>query len=85
MWQFLEKESNQTPYMIGSYLGKKRVFNIGAGFQYQKDAMTYRNSKTDSIARYKPLQQISVDFVLRLLHKQRQTKCCNYLRCFLKL
>ncbi|HEY1040861.1 MAG TPA: hypothetical protein VGF30_15705, partial [Bacteroidia bacterium] len=44
MWQFLDKESNQLPYMTGSYLGKKRVFNIGSGFTYQKNAMWYRNS-----------------------------------------
>jgi hypothetical protein len=61
MWQFLNKESNQVPYMIGSYLGKKRVLNIGAGFQYQKDAMNYRYSKIDSVIRYKPLQQLAVD------------------------
>jgi hypothetical protein len=31
-YQFLEQESNKLPYFVGSYLGKKRVFNIGAGF-----------------------------------------------------
>lgn len=36
MYQFFDKESNQLPYTVGSYLGKKRVFNIGAGFIYQK-------------------------------------------------
>jgi hypothetical protein len=41
MWQFLDKESNQVPYMTGSYLGKKRVFNIGSGFAYQKNAVSY--------------------------------------------
>ncbi|MES2656376.1 MAG: hypothetical protein V4620_12350 [Bacteroidota bacterium] len=39
MYQFLEEESNLTPYMTGTYLGKKRVFNVGAGFQYQANAM----------------------------------------------
>jgi hypothetical protein len=38
-YQFFDQESNQVPYMKGSYLGQKRVFNIGAGMQYQKDAM----------------------------------------------
>lgn len=45
MYQFLDEESNANPYTVGTYLGKKRVFNIGAGFQYQKDAM-WRTSKT---------------------------------------
>ncbi|WP_460472679.1 hypothetical protein [Emticicia fontis] len=38
-WQFLEQETNLTPYMTGTYLGKKKVFNIGAGFVYQPKAM----------------------------------------------
>ena len=29
------------PYMAGSYLGKKDVFNVGAGFVTQRDAMWY--------------------------------------------
>lgn len=39
MYQFLDEESNTLPYLAGTYLGTKRVFNIGAGFQYQPDAM----------------------------------------------
>lgn len=38
-YQFKEQESNQTPYMTGTYLGKKKVLNIGAGFVTQKNAM----------------------------------------------
>ncbi|OOG72385.1 hypothetical protein B0E43_15965 [Algoriphagus sp. A40] len=41
-WQFLDKEANQIPYMTGTYLGKKRVFNIGGGFSTQDHAMEYR-------------------------------------------
>ncbi len=79
MWQFLEKESNQVPYMIGSYLGKKKIFNIGTGFQYQKDAMTYRNSATDTIIRYTPLQQIGVDiFFDSYLNKEKQNAITAY-------
>lgn len=39
MCQFLDEESNLNPYTVGTYLGKKKVFNIGAGFQYQANAM----------------------------------------------
>ena len=39
MYQFLDEESNLTPGTIGTYLGKKSVFNIGAGFRYQQNAM----------------------------------------------
>lgn len=31
-YQFLDEESNFLPYKVGSYLGGKKVFNIGAGF-----------------------------------------------------
>ncbi|ANQ51202.1 hypothetical protein MY04_3858 [Flammeovirga sp. MY04] len=31
-YNFLDKESNKLPFRTGSYLGKKKVFNIGAGF-----------------------------------------------------
>ena len=39
MYQFLDQESNLTPGTVGSYLGQKSVFNIGAGFRYQQNAM----------------------------------------------
>ena len=38
-YQFWDKESNMNPYMVGTYLGTKKFFNIGAGFIYQPDAM----------------------------------------------
>lgn len=37
-WNFLDKEGHNTPYMTGTYLGNKSVFNIAAGAVYQKDA-----------------------------------------------
>jgi hypothetical protein len=39
MYQFLDEESDLTPYTTGTYLGNKKVFNIGLGAQYQKNAM----------------------------------------------
>ncbi|HEY9046615.1 MAG TPA: hypothetical protein VIN08_11995 [Ohtaekwangia sp.] len=43
MWNFFDKESNTTPYMTGAYLGKKKVFNLEAGFITQKNAMWVSN------------------------------------------
>lgn len=48
-YQFKDQESNLTPYMAGTYQGEKRVFNIGAGFIYQKDAMWRLNTANDTI------------------------------------
>ncbi len=47
-WQFLEKENNTLAYTTGTYLGKKKVLNLGAGFIHQKDAMWHLNSAGDT-------------------------------------
>ncbi|RZJ72756.1 porin [Flavobacterium sp.] len=36
-WQFFDIESNLLPYKVGSYLGTKKVFNLGAGFYTAPD------------------------------------------------
>ena len=33
-YNFLDQESNFLPYKVGTYLGAKTVFNVGAGFSY---------------------------------------------------
>jgi len=38
-YQFLEEESNKSPYTTGTYLGKKKVLAVGTGFTYQRSAM----------------------------------------------
>ncbi len=44
-YQFLDQEANLTPYSTGSYLGQKRVFNLGAGFITQPGAMAYLDAQ----------------------------------------
>ena len=61
-WQFLEKENNQLPYMTGSYLGKKRVLNLGSGFSFQKDAMWHRDLSGDTISTSQQLGGIDLFF-----------------------
>ncbi len=48
MYQFFEHEPHTTPYMAGTYLGNKKVFNIGGGFIFQKDAMWYEKFGGDT-------------------------------------
>lgn len=36
-YQFLDTESNFLPFKVGSYLGTKKVFNLGAGFYHQAE------------------------------------------------
>lgn len=45
-YQFFDQENNAGPAMTGSYLGKKKIFNIGGGFYYQRNAM-YRLANHD--------------------------------------
>lgn len=45
MWQFLDEESNLTPYLSGTHNGAKRVFNVGGGFIQQDDATWHRGEK----------------------------------------
>ncbi len=37
-YQFLDQESNLLPYKVGTYLGTKKVFNVGAGWYHNADA-----------------------------------------------
>ncbi|SDA50758.1 hypothetical protein SAMN03080617_00751 [Algoriphagus alkaliphilus] len=62
-WQFHEKESNQIPYMTGTYLGKKNVFNIGVGFSTQDHATEYRETVTSPV-----IQQASRQFGLDVFY-----------------
>jgi hypothetical protein len=38
LYNFFDKETHTTPYMTGTYLGKKKVFNLEAGFISQRKA-----------------------------------------------
>ncbi len=58
-WQFLDQEANTTAYTTGTYLGAKRVFNIGAGFQIQPDAMWRAGNNGDTIE--SNMQHFAVD------------------------
>lgn len=48
-WQFLDKENNTNPYTTGTYLGKKKVVNLGLGFIHQQKAMWHLNTSMDTI------------------------------------
>ncbi len=76
-WQFLDEESNLTPYTVGSYLGKKRVFNLGAGLIYQADAMRHEKNANEIV--YSDLLLWSLDaFLDYALDKEKQTALTVY-------
>ncbi len=43
-YQFLDQESNALPYRVGTYLGTKKVFNVGAGFFNQNKAIVKKEN-----------------------------------------
>jgi len=43
-YTLFEKESTKLPYYVGSYLGKKKVLNIGAGFFAHPNGMFNSNT-----------------------------------------
>ena len=48
-YQFWDQEGNAGSGQVGSYLGKKRVFNIGAGFVHQGNAMWNTTAAGDTV------------------------------------
>lgn len=42
-YDFFEQESDKLPYFVGSYLGKKKVFSVGAGFFHHPNALAVEN------------------------------------------
>jgi hypothetical protein len=50
-YEFWDKESRIMPFTVGSYVGTKRVLNIGAGFQYQSEGVQTMTARTDENGR----------------------------------
>ena len=64
-YQFFEHESNKTAYQVGTYMQSKKVFNIGAGYQYQADAMSKGNTALPEAELY-DIKHWAVDSFLNL-------------------
>ncbi len=48
MYQFFEHEGHSTPYMTGTYLGTKKVFNVAVGGIFQKNATWRKGNSSDT-------------------------------------
>lgn len=59
IWNFLEREPHILPYMAGTYLGKKRIFNLEAGFITQPKA-TWSTPNNGADTLYYDLNQWAV-------------------------
>lgn len=49
-YQFFDQESNKLPYFVGTYLGKKKILNVGAGFYTHPKGSVSLNENLDSIS-----------------------------------
>jgi hypothetical protein len=70
-YQFLEQESNLLPYKTGSYLGTKKVFNIGAGFYNAPDAT---KSSVNSVVSKHNISLFAADVFLDLPVGKKENK-----------
>lgn len=69
-YQFWEKEAHNTPYMTGTYLGKKKVLNLSGGFISQKNAMW--NLAADGTTQYHNMRLWSTEAFMDLPLKSEQ-------------
>ena len=46
-YQFLDREGSRSPFSPGNWLGTKTIFNVGAGFMHQPDAMAYEDASPE--------------------------------------
>ncbi|MCX6139430.1 MAG: hypothetical protein NTX15_01105 [Candidatus Kapabacteria bacterium] len=59
IWQFMDQEPHTTPYMAGTYLGTRSVFNIAVGAIYQARAMWRTTPSGDTV--YDPMAHIAIE------------------------
>jgi len=59
MYQFLDQEGNAGAGNASTYLGKKRIFNLGAGVVFQDKAMWHTAPTGDTISQ--PMRLLAVD------------------------
>jgi len=60
-YQFLDQESNFLPFKVGSYLGTKKVLNIGAGFYFNQDGT---RSQVGTQTRFHNISLFAIDAFL---------------------
>lgn len=77
-YDFWDKESNVLPYYVGSYVGTKKVFNIGAGFYLHPQSMGRRDAVTGSLARY-DTRLLGVDAFIEYPFAQKRYSVSSYL------
>ena len=79
-YEFWEKESNLSPANVGSYLGTKKVMNIGIGFTHQTDALWSLNQGMET---YHNMSLFAIDAFMDFpINKDKKTALTTYLSFF---
>lgn len=77
-YMFGDKENNVLPFFVGSYLGTKKIFNIGAGWYEHKGATASKNTTTGAISNHHQ-RNLGVDlFWDQPLNKKKGTAISVY-------
>ena len=77
IYQFFDHENHTTPYMTGTYLGRKKIFNIAVGGIYQQDAMwKQENVGADTI--YQDMKHFAVESFLDMPLSSKQDAISAY-------
>ncbi|MBL7722653.1 MAG: hypothetical protein JNK27_00820 [Chitinophagaceae bacterium] len=77
-YMFWDKESNVLPFFVGSYLGSKKVFNIGAGWYSHKGATASKETPTATVKEHTQ-RNLGLDLYLDMpLNKKKGTALSVY-------
>jgi len=80
-WMFWDKESNKLPFYVGSYLGAKKVFNLGVGFYNHPGASLYKTAESrDSV--YQSNTAIGADVYLDMPINKTKGSALNVLATY---
>lgn len=81
IYQFFDHEPHTTPYMTGTYLGKKKIFNIGVGAIMQQHAMWKKGIANDTI--YQNMMHLAVESYLDMpLNNESESAISTYVGYF---
>jgi hypothetical protein len=78
-YMFWDKEANVLPYFVGSYLGAKKVLNIGAGFYAHPEAMATRISGVSDSIRLHNETVLGADVFIDMPTRKGKGDCINVL------
>lgn len=61
-YQFFDHESNLLPYAVGTYVGTKKILNLGLGFYHSPRAtISYREQEGDTLAQRHSSRHLALD------------------------